>query len=138
MPHFRSSVVVTGLQEFNAIIEHVVHQTIRFIDAARPDIAAEVFQRFRFPNALRRIPQYRFHQIQHAQRCLAIGVHPIAQIAQAFILDDRVTRTFGPRAQSARSKVLRSAAKSVGFFLPRRARVRAASKRTAFSGERSR
>lgn len=136
--HFRSSVVVPSLQEFNAIVEDFVDQAIRFIDPARPHITAKVFQRFRLPDAFRRFAQHGFHQIQHAQCRLAIRVHPIPQIFQAFILDDRVPSAFGARAQGVRSSVLRSAVKSVAFFLPRRARVSAASKRTAFSGDRSR
>ena len=132
-----SAVVVTGLQEFNAILEHFVHQTIRFIDPTRPHIAADVFQRFRLANPFDGIPQHRLHQIEHTQRGFPIRIHPIPQIVQAFVLNDGVPRAFCPRAQGARSRTLRNAANSVGFFLPRRARVSAASKRTAFSGERS-
>jgi len=129
--------VVASLQEFNAVGEDVIHEAIRFIDPSGPDAATEVLQRFWFADAVERISETRFHQVEHSERGLAVGVDPMAEILQAPVLDDGPSCPLRSRTQDFASSVRRSAVKSIGLVRPCRARVSAASNRTAFSGERS-
>ena len=114
----------------------ISHEAISFIDASRPDVTAEMLQMFWLPDPSGRITKGRFHQVERAERHLAVGVHPEAHILQALVLDHGVPRAFRGHVQGATPSCLRNVARSVAFFRPRRARVSAASKRTAFSAER--
>ena len=133
-----SAVVIAGLQELNAIAEDLVDQAIGLVDAPRPEVAAEILEVVGLPNAARGIPERRLHQVQHAQRGLPVGIHPEAQVGETLLLEYRVPRALGRHAQGDTPSSRRSVAKSVAFFRPRLAPVSAASKRTAFSGDRRR
>ena len=84
-------VVVTTLKELDAVIEHLVHQSVRFRNAAGPDIAPEVSQVFGFPEAGEGVAQSGFDQVKKAQRDLAIRVNPEADVFQTLALNDRDT-----------------------------------------------
>ena len=132
--------MVAGLEKLDAVSEDLVDKAVRLVDPARPDVAAEVFERFRLANAGEGISQNRLDQIEDAERSLAIGVDPVAEILEAFVLQDCGPGALGPPAQDASDNPSsrRSERRSVGLVRPRRPRVNAASNRTAFSGERRR
>ena len=87
------SVVVAGLEKLDAVSEDFVNEAIRLVDPTRPHVASEVFERFWLANTGEGISQHCLDQIQDAQGSLAIGVDPVAEILEAFVLQDR-----GPRA----------------------------------------
>lgn len=130
--------MVASLQEFDAVMKHFVYQPVGLIDSSGPDIAAEMLQVLRLADASCWISKGCLHQVKDAECGLPVGIHPVAEVLQALILDDRAARTLGTRAQGRTPRSRRSMAKSAGLVRPRRARVRAASRRTAFSGERKR
>ena len=132
--------MVAGLEKLDAVSEDLVDEAVRLVDPARPNMASKVFERFWLANAGEGISQNRLDQIQDAERRLAIGVDPVAEILEAFVLQDRGPGALGPPAQDASDNPSsrRSARRSVGLVRPRRPRVNAASNRTAFSGERRR
>src|SRR5690606_26971457 len=68
----------------------------------------------------------------------AVGVYPVAEVLQALILEHGPSGGPGARAQGVTPSSRRSAARSIGLVRPRRARVRAASRRAALAGDRSR
>lgn len=84
-----SPIVIPRLQELDPIIEHQVHQAIDRGDASRPDVGAEVLEVFRFPDPARGVAERRFHEGEDAERRLAVGLDPVAQVVQALVLQDR-------------------------------------------------
>lgn len=134
------SVVIAGLEELDPISEDFVDQPIRLIYPARPDVAAEVLERFGFANANEGVSQDCLDQIQRTQGSLAVCFDPVAEIFEAFVLHDGGPPAFGAPAQDASSSPSsrRSARRSAGLVRPRRARVSAASNRAAFCGDRRR
>ncbi len=132
--------MVAGLEKLDAVSEDLVDEAVRLVDPARPNMASKVFERFWFANAGEGISQNRLDQIQDAECSLAIGVDPVAEILEAFVLQDRGPDAPGSLFQDASTNPSsrRSERRSVGLVRPRRPRVNAASNRTAFCGERRR
>ena len=134
------SIVVARLEKLDAVLEDLVDEAVSLIDPARPDVAAEMLERFRLAESAEGVPQDGFHQIEHPKRGFSVGLDPMAEILQALVLDYRVAPGPWPGAQPSFSSLSsrRRVARSVAFVRARRARVRAASSRTAFWGDRSR
>lgn len=132
--------MVTSLQELDAIGEHLVDEAIGLVDAPRPRAAAEVFEVFRLAEPAVRVSQRGLDQVPDPERRLAVGVDPITQVLEAFILEDGFALAPGApvQAPATRPSSRRRAARSFAGVRPRRARVRAASNRAAFVGERRR
>ena len=133
-----SLVVISRLQKLDAVIEYLVHEAISFVDSTRPDVCTEILERFRFPDSTCRFAQNGVHQIEHSQCSLSIGVNPVAQIVEAFALNHSDAPLLDARSQGASPNSRRRVTKAIESLFPRRARVIAANRRAAFSGERSR
>lgn len=136
----RESVVIASLQELHPVVENFIDQAVRFVDPAGPDIAAKMLQRLRLPNPDKGIAQHSFHQIEDTQSRFAVRVHPEPKVLQALVLEDRAAPAWKTAAHdtSLNPSSYRSADKSLALVRPRRARVKAASRRAAFWGDRRR
>src|SRR5688572_1380270 len=134
------SVVVAGLEKLDAVIEDFVDDSVGLIDPARPYVATKMLEWLGFADANEGITQYRVHQVEHPKGGLPFDFHPVAQILQALVLERCLAPRprLGAQRSSSRPSSRRRAARSVVLVRPRRARVSAASSRTAFCGDRSR
>jgi len=81
--------MVTGLQEFDALVLDHIHETMLLGEAARPDIGAKIFEGFGFADPVEGVAQYRLDQIEKAQGQAAIGFHPVAPIFQKLGMEGR-------------------------------------------------
>jgi len=83
--------MVSGLEEFDAIVKDFVNESIDLRDPARPDVTAQLLQVFWFANTLIRISHNSIYEIESSKRSLAICVHPITQIFATLVLKHSYT-----------------------------------------------
>ena len=83
------SIVVAGLEKIDPSGADRIDQSMFFGDAAGPRAGQHVFQRFRFPDALKWISHCGFDQVQDSQGDPAIGLDPVAQVLAKFGMKDR-------------------------------------------------
>lgn len=80
--------MVPSLEKFDAVPKHFIDESIGVTDPPRPHITTEVLQVFWLANPHVRIPENGVHQVQDPECDLPVGVYPVPQILQAFILED--------------------------------------------------
>ncbi len=88
--------MVSGLQKFNAVLKHFINQSIGIVDAAGPNIPTEMLEVLWFAEPPVRIPEDGVHQVHNPERHLPVGIHPIAEILQAFFLDNGLSSAGHP------------------------------------------
>jgi hypothetical protein len=132
--------VVACLEELDPVSEHLVDQPIGLVDAAGPYVAAEVLEMRRLTDATVRIAERGVYQIECAQGSLAVRVDPVPEVLEELVLEDGFPLALATLCQgsSASPSSRRSVARSLAGVRPRRAPVRAASRRAAFFGDRRR
>lgn len=81
-------VVVSPLQELDPVVEHFIDETIRFRNSTGPHISPHVAQMLGLADSREGITQCGFHQGQHFEGYLAVGIYPEAKIFEAFLLND--------------------------------------------------
>jgi hypothetical protein len=80
--------VVSGLKKVDPCLRDEVDKPVFLCDSPGPDAAAEVLERLRFPDALKRIAHDRLDKIKHSQGGLAVGMHPMTQVVAELSLKD--------------------------------------------------
>jgi hypothetical protein len=55
--------MVSRLEKYNSIGEHLVHESIDFVYPARPDISTKLFQVLRLSDATERLAHHSVHQV---------------------------------------------------------------------------
>ncbi len=83
--------MVTGLQEINSVLADQINNAMFFCQPPGPRAARKVFERFRLPDALKRLVRDRLNQIQRAKRHLTVGLDSKSEILGKFRLKDRGT-----------------------------------------------
>lgn len=81
--------MVAPLEEVHLRVEDPVDQAVRSGQPARPDVGAEILERFRLSNARERITEDRLHQVEEAESCGTIGFDEVTKIGAKGFGEDR-------------------------------------------------
>lgn len=87
--------MIPAHQEVDAIVANEVDKPMFLRDAPGPDIGSQVPEGLRLPDALKRISQNGFHELEDSQRGLSVGIDPEMQVLPELILKDRETWWWG-------------------------------------------
>ena len=79
--------MISGLEKIDPFIPDQINEAVFLGDASGPNAGGEVFEGFGFSDALERIAEDRFHEIQDAKGGLALRFDPVAQVFPKFRLE---------------------------------------------------
>jgi len=86
-----ASVMIARLKEINLIRLYQIYKSVFFGKPARPGAGQHIFQRLRFSNTVKWIPEDGFNQIESPQSYFTIRVHPVSKVFNEFRLENSGT-----------------------------------------------
>jgi hypothetical protein len=69
--------VIARLEDVDPAVAYAVHEAVHLRDAPGPDVASEMAERLRLPDAAERVPARGFHQVQHPLRDFPVVPDPV-------------------------------------------------------------
>ncbi len=92
-----ASIVVTGLEEIDAIGRHPIHHPVLMGQSTRPYARGKIFERFRLSYSRKGIPRDRLDEVESPKCYLSVSLDPVAKILDEFRVEDGVTNSSSGR-----------------------------------------
>jgi len=81
--------MIAGLQKIDALISYKIDNSVLLGQPPRPNARTKMFEWFRLPDSLERIPQDLFDKVEGTKSCFAVNLHAVPQILAELLLEDR-------------------------------------------------